>query len=100
MIDVSAIGIDSLLVCLLRQIVGGDFSDGDLWLCFELNERIQEMLLLWARNGFPSEAFWLSAVAVHPQQTLSALCTIMSLPINSFKDFAAAALATWAAACI
>ncbi|GMI81607.1 hypothetical protein HRI_001830000 [Hibiscus trionum] len=36
MIDVSAIGIDSLLVCLLRQIVGGDFSDGNLWLCFEL----------------------------------------------------------------
>ncbi|XP_022730960.1 integrator complex subunit 3 homolog [Durio zibethinus] len=36
MIDVSAVGIDSLLVCLLRQIVGGDFSDGNLWLCFEL----------------------------------------------------------------
>ncbi|KAK8641253.1 hypothetical protein V6N13_010670 [Hibiscus sabdariffa] len=36
MIDVSAVGIDSLLVCLLRQIVGGDFSDENLWLCFEL----------------------------------------------------------------
>lgn len=36
MIDVSAVGIDSLLVCLMRQIVGGDFSDGNLWLCFEL----------------------------------------------------------------
>ncbi|XVE59883.1 hypothetical protein DITRI_Ditri05aG0083000 [Diplodiscus trichospermus] len=36
MIDVSAVGIDSLLVGLLRQIVGGDFSDGNLWLCFEL----------------------------------------------------------------
>ncbi|PPS03649.1 hypothetical protein GOBAR_AA17012 [Gossypium barbadense] len=36
MIDVSATGIDSLLVCLKRQIVGGDFSDGNLWLCFEL----------------------------------------------------------------
>ncbi|TYG67459.1 hypothetical protein ES288_D05G077900v1 [Gossypium darwinii] len=36
MIDVSATGIDSLLVCLMRQIVGGDFSDGNLWLCFEL----------------------------------------------------------------
>ncbi|XWS71266.1 hypothetical protein CRYUN_Cryun03dG0123600 [Craigia yunnanensis] len=31
MIDVSAVGIDSLLVCLMRQIVGGDFSDGNLW---------------------------------------------------------------------
>ncbi|KAK6247637.1 hypothetical protein QUC31_019202 [Theobroma cacao] len=36
MIDVSAVGIDGLLVCLLRQIIGGDFSDGNLWLCFEL----------------------------------------------------------------
>ncbi|PPR82409.1 hypothetical protein GOBAR_AA38307 [Gossypium barbadense] len=29
MIDVSATGIDSLLVSLMRQIVGGDFSDAD-----------------------------------------------------------------------
>ncbi|XVF47226.1 hypothetical protein PTKIN_Ptkin03bG0092600 [Pterospermum kingtungense] len=36
MIDVSAMSINSLLVCLLRQIVGGDFSDGNLWLAFEL----------------------------------------------------------------
>ncbi|TYH02171.1 hypothetical protein ES288_A09G117800v1, partial [Gossypium darwinii] len=36
MIDVSATGIDSLLVYLMRQIVGGDFSDRNLWLCFEL----------------------------------------------------------------
>ena len=36
MIYVSAVGIDGLLVSLLRQIVGGDFSDGNLWLCFEL----------------------------------------------------------------
>ncbi|KAG8474365.1 hypothetical protein CXB51_034167 [Gossypium anomalum] len=36
MIDVSATRIDSLLVCLMRQIVGGDFSNGNLWLCFEL----------------------------------------------------------------
>ncbi|KAK5838158.1 hypothetical protein PVK06_006885 [Gossypium arboreum] len=37
MIDVSATGIDSLLVCLMRQIVGGDFCDGNLWLCFKWN---------------------------------------------------------------
>lgn len=36
MINVSAVGFDGLLVSLLRQIVGGDFSDGNLWLCFEL----------------------------------------------------------------
>jgi integrator complex subunit 3 len=36
MIDVSAVGVDGLLVCLLRQIVGGDFCEGNLWLCFEL----------------------------------------------------------------
>ncbi|VVA24329.1 PREDICTED: integrator complex subunit 3 [Prunus dulcis] len=36
LIDVLAVGVDGLLVCLLRQIVGGDFSDGNLWLCFEM----------------------------------------------------------------
>ncbi|KAK4764908.1 hypothetical protein SAY86_025998 [Trapa natans] len=36
MVDVSAIGFHGLLVSLLRQIVGGDLSDGNLWLCFEL----------------------------------------------------------------
>lgn len=36
MIDVSATGIDSLLVALLRQIRGGDFSEGNLWLCSEM----------------------------------------------------------------
>ncbi|XP_021751525.1 integrator complex subunit 3-like [Chenopodium quinoa] len=36
MIDVSGIGFDCLLVSLLRQIVGGDFSDGNLWLSFEM----------------------------------------------------------------
>ena len=35
-IDVSAIGFQGLLVALLRQIVGGDFSDKNLWLCSEL----------------------------------------------------------------
>ncbi|KAK9274253.1 hypothetical protein L1049_019067 [Liquidambar formosana] len=43
MIDVSAVGIDGLLVSLLRQIVGGDFSEGNLWLCFEL------VSLFWAK---------------------------------------------------
>ncbi|GKV06370.1 hypothetical protein SLEP1_g18270 [Rubroshorea leprosula] len=36
MVDVSAIGIDGLLVCLVRQVVGADFSEGNLWLCSEL----------------------------------------------------------------
>lgn len=36
MVRVSAIGYDALLVSLLRQIVGGDFSDGNLWLCMKL----------------------------------------------------------------
>lgn len=36
MVDVSGIGFDRLLVSLLRQIVGGDFSDGNLWLSYEL----------------------------------------------------------------
>ncbi|KAA8544571.1 hypothetical protein F0562_022570 [Nyssa sinensis] len=36
MVYVSAIGIDGLLVALLRQIVGGDFSEGNLWLSSEL----------------------------------------------------------------
>lgn len=36
MVNVLAVGFDGLLVALLRQIVGGDFSDGNLWLCFEM----------------------------------------------------------------
>ncbi|XP_027192827.1 uncharacterized protein [Cicer arietinum] len=35
-VRVSAIGYDALLVFLMRQIVGGDFSDGNLWLCTKL----------------------------------------------------------------
>ncbi|KAL0433243.1 UNVERIFIED_CONTAM: Integrator complex subunit [Sesamum latifolium] len=36
MVDVSAVGYDCLLVALLRQIVGGDFGEENLWLCFEM----------------------------------------------------------------
>ncbi|KAF5736372.1 hypothetical protein HS088_TW14G00514 [Tripterygium wilfordii] len=36
MVDVLGVGFDELLVCLLRQIVGGDFTKGNLWLCFEV----------------------------------------------------------------
>lgn len=36
LVDVSAIGFDGLLVALLRQIVGGDFGEENLWLCFEM----------------------------------------------------------------
>uniref|UniRef100_A0A7N0RHW8 Integrator complex subunit 3 n=1 Tax=Kalanchoe fedtschenkoi TaxID=63787 RepID=A0A7N0RHW8_KALFE len=36
MIDVSAVGIDALISSLLRRIAGGDFSEGNLWLCYEM----------------------------------------------------------------
>ncbi|XP_004241533.1 uncharacterized protein [Solanum lycopersicum] len=36
MLNVLAIGFDKLMVALLRQIVGGDFSEGNLWLCLEM----------------------------------------------------------------
>ncbi|KAH7854596.1 hypothetical protein Vadar_015769 [Vaccinium darrowii] len=36
MVSVSAIGMDGLLVALLRQIVCGDFTEGNLWLHSEL----------------------------------------------------------------
>ncbi|KAI3897575.1 hypothetical protein MKW92_010424 [Papaver armeniacum] len=36
LVEVSAIGIDNLLAGLLRQIVGGDISEGNLWLRMEL----------------------------------------------------------------
>ncbi|MED6124719.1 hypothetical protein PIB30_061588 [Stylosanthes scabra] len=36
MIYVLGIGFDALLVSLLRQINGGDFSDGNLWLCLKM----------------------------------------------------------------
>lgn len=36
MVDISGVGVNGLLVSLLRQIVSGDFSDGNLCVCFEL----------------------------------------------------------------
>ncbi|XP_010273207.1 PREDICTED: uncharacterized protein LOC104608818 [Nelumbo nucifera] len=36
LVDVSATGVDNLLISLLRQIVGGDFSDVNLWLAMEM----------------------------------------------------------------
>lgn len=36
MVNVAAVGFDGLLVALLRQIVGGDFGEENLWLCFEM----------------------------------------------------------------
>ncbi|GAB4835268.1 hypothetical protein Ancab_000177 [Ancistrocladus abbreviatus] len=36
MIDVGGIGFGNLLVSLLRQIISGDCSEGNLWLSFEL----------------------------------------------------------------
>ncbi|CAN1779593.1 Integrator complex subunit 3, partial [Linum perenne] len=36
MVDVIGVGIDGLLVGLLREIIGGDYSDSSLWFCFEL----------------------------------------------------------------
>ncbi|XP_059299981.1 uncharacterized protein LOC132052455 [Lycium ferocissimum] len=36
MLNVLAIGFDKLLVALLRQIISGDFSEGNLWLCLEM----------------------------------------------------------------
>ncbi|KAL6520719.1 hypothetical protein OROMI_032281 [Orobanche minor] len=36
MVNVSAIGFDGLLVALMRQIIGGDFGEENLWLCFQM----------------------------------------------------------------
>ncbi|KAM0939964.1 putative integrator complex subunit 3 [Dioscorea sansibarensis] len=36
LVDVSAVKIENLLVLLLRWIIGGDFSEPNLWLCAEL----------------------------------------------------------------
>lgn len=36
MVSVAAIGVDGLLVALMRQIVGGDISEENMWLCSEL----------------------------------------------------------------
>ncbi|KAK7311939.1 hypothetical protein RJT34_10423 [Clitoria ternatea] len=35
-VRVLGIGFDAVLVTLLRQIIGGDFSDGNCWLCLKL----------------------------------------------------------------
>ncbi|KAL6966564.1 hypothetical protein U1Q18_032343 [Sarracenia purpurea var. burkii] len=44
MVSVSAVGIDGLLVALLRQIVVGDLTEGNLWLCSEL---VKLFLVKW-----------------------------------------------------
>ncbi|XP_047941899.1 integrator complex subunit 3 [Salvia hispanica] len=36
MVDVAAVGFTDLLVALLRQIVAGDSSEENLWLCYEM----------------------------------------------------------------
>ncbi|GER46962.1 integrator complex subunit-like protein [Striga asiatica] len=36
MVRVSAVGLDCLLVALLRRIYGGDFTEENLWLCLEM----------------------------------------------------------------
>ncbi|ONK77505.1 uncharacterized protein A4U43_C02F7280 [Asparagus officinalis] len=38
LVQVSAVKVDSLLISLLRQISGGDFSEPNLWLCVKLLE--------------------------------------------------------------
>ncbi|VVA30537.1 PREDICTED: cytochrome [Prunus dulcis] len=37
LIDVLAVGVEDKFACLLRKIVSGDFSDGNMWLCFEMS---------------------------------------------------------------
>lgn len=73
MIDVSAVGVDDLLVCLLRQIVGGDFSDGNLWLCFEV------VNLFWAK--------WDCLLEVEPMILTSALYTYLRLLADHCRLF-------------
>lgn len=65
MIDVSAIGVSDLLVFLLRQIIGGDFSDDNLWLCFEV------VSIFWAK--------WDCLLEVEPMILTSALYTYLRL---------------------
>ena len=48
MIYVLAVGVDDLLVCLLRQFVGGGFQRGEnLWLCFWIGECFYEQMGLF-----------------------------------------------------
>ncbi|KAK9157326.1 hypothetical protein Scep_003900 [Stephania cephalantha] len=42
MVDVSAEGVQNLLICLMRQIAGGDYSDWNLWLAAELLRIFQD----------------------------------------------------------
>lgn len=65
MADVSAVGFGDLLVSLLRQIIGGDFSDGNLWLCYEM------------LNIFSTK--WSSLLEEDPMVLTSALYTYLRL---------------------
>ncbi|EPS74026.1 hypothetical protein M569_00726 [Genlisea aurea] len=65
MVSVSAIGFDVLLVALLRQIVGGDFSKENSWLCVEVLD------ILWS--------FWDCLVEEEPVILSGALYVFMRL---------------------
>ncbi|PRQ49916.1 putative integrator complex subunit 3 [Rosa chinensis] len=71
MIDVQAVGIHGLLVCFLRQIVGGDFSDGNLWLCFEI---VSIFLTKWD-----------SLLEVEPMILTSGLYTYLRLVADHYR---------------
>lgn len=78
MIHVSAVGIDGLLVSLLRQIVGGDSSEGNLWLCFEL-------VSLFSAN-------WVWFLDEEPMVLASALFTYLRLLADHCRLFGNAKL--------
>lgn len=71
MVCVSAIGIDGLLVALLRQTVSGDFSEGNLWLCSEL------VSLFWAK--------WDCLLEEEPLVLTSALYTFLRLLSDHYR---------------
>ncbi|XP_050382428.1 uncharacterized protein LOC126799298 [Argentina anserina] len=71
MIDVQAVGVHGLLVCFLRQIVGGDFSVGNLWLCFEI-------LCIFLTK-------WDSLVEVDPMILTSGLYTYLRLVADHYR---------------
>ncbi|KAJ1404733.1 Integrator complex subunit 3 [Sesbania bispinosa] len=86
MVRVSGIGFDALLVSLFRQIVGGDFSDGNLWLCMKL---VTLFLDKWqcfleeAPHVLSSALYvFLRVLADHCRQNVEKLESLRRLEIN------------------
>ncbi|KAL5974825.1 hypothetical protein ACLOJK_031497 [Asimina triloba] len=80
LVDVSAVGVENLLVSLLRQINGGDLSDANLWLSAELVKVFTEK---W--DWVSSEPSILTSALFTYLRLMSDHCRVSGVEIDKLK---------------